>query len=118
MGIGAGTLEALEGQAGMRSVNREFWKGRRVFLTGHTGFKGSWLSLWLQEMGADLTGYALSPVDDLSLFQDARIEEGMSSKIGDLRKRASLEAAIRESEPEVVLHLAAQPLVRKVMPNR
>lgn len=90
-----------------------FWKGRRVFLTGHTGFKGSWLSVWLQEMGAVVRGYALDPPTDPSLFVQADVASGMDSLSGDIRDYDVLREAITEFRPEVVFHLAAQPLVRE-----
>ncbi|NNJ11076.1 CDP-glucose 4,6-dehydratase [Chloroflexales bacterium ZM16-3] len=89
-----------------------FWMGRRVFLTGHTGFKGGWLALWLQHLGAEVTGYALAPGTEPSLFELARVSEGMHSLIGDVRDADGLAAALAESRAEVVFHLAAQPLVR------
>lgn len=93
-------------------VDSAFWKGKRVFLTGHTGFKGSWLSLWLQQMGATVQGYALTPPTTPSLFEEARVAEGMGHTIGDVRDLASLQAAMAAFQPEIVLHMAAQPLVR------
>ena len=93
-------------------MNAAFWQGRRVFLTGHTGFKGGWLSLWLQQLGAEVTGYALAPPDGPSLFESAAIARGMHSVIGDVRDGERLRAAMQAARPEVVLHLAAQPLVR------
>ncbi len=92
-------------------MNPEFWLGRRVFLTGHTGFKGSWLSLWLQQMGAELTGFALKPSTNPSLFQAADIQSGMKSIIGDVRDLQAIQKAMNEAQPEVVIHMAAQPLV-------
>ena len=71
-------------------MNSNFWQGKRVFLTGHTGFKGSWLSLWLQSLGAELVGYALEPPTRPSLFEVARVDEGMSSVTGDVSDYAHL----------------------------
>jgi CDP-glucose 4,6-dehydratase len=89
------------------------WRGRSVFVTGHTGFKGSWLSLLLSELGAKVTGYALSPSTEPSLFDVARVGEAIErSIIGDVRDYAALESALREARPDAVFHLAAQPLVR------
>ncbi|AXQ29908.1 CDP-glucose 4,6-dehydratase [Solimonas sp. K1W22B-7] len=89
-----------------------FWAGRKVLLTGHTGFKGSWLSLWLQRMGADLTGFALAPETTPSLFDEAKVARGMRSVIADVRNREEFDAAIRSAQPEIIIHMAAQPLVR------
>ena len=96
----------------MSDINPEFWQGKRVFLTGHTGFKGSWLSLWLQSMGAQLYGYALTPPTVPALFDEARVAQGMVSIVGDLRDYACLFRALKESRAEIVIHMAAQPLVR------
>lgn len=93
-------------------MNPSFWRGKRVFLTGHTGFKGSWLSLWLQALEAELTGFALPPPTDPNLFEEAGVGSGMRSVIGDVRDLSALAAALRESRAEIVFHLAAQPLVR------
>lgn len=93
-------------------LNTKFWQGRRVFLTGHTGFKGSWLSLWLQSLGADVAGYALKPPSQPSLFERARVEKGMTSTIADIRDREALAGAVAEHQPEIVFHMAAQALVR------
>lgn len=89
-----------------------FWEGRRVLLTGHTGFKGSWLSLWLQSMGAHVTGYALAPPTNPSLFEIADVAQGMTSIVGDIRDLTILQAVFAEHKPEIVIHMAAQPLVR------
>ncbi len=93
-------------------VDREFWKNRKVFVTGHTGFKGSWLCLWLQEMGAQVRGYALSPPTQPSLFELAAVGEEMDSVIGDIRHFQFLKETLKEFNPEIIFHLAAQPLVR------
>ncbi|HEX3986510.1 MAG TPA: CDP-glucose 4,6-dehydratase [Acidobacteriaceae bacterium] len=89
------------------------WQGRRVFLTGHTGFKGGWLALWLARLGAQVRGYALDPVTEPNLFTVAGIGSVLEDVRGDLLDRTRLEAAVQEFEPEVVFHLAAQPLVRR-----
>jgi CDP-glucose 4,6-dehydratase len=94
------------------SLSRTFWKGRRVFLTGHTGFKGSWLSLWLNRLGAEVTGYALDPPTRPNLFEQANVHKDLRSMQGDIRDYAKLQQAITECRPEVVLHLAAQSVVR------
>lgn len=94
-------------------VSPDFWRGKRVFLTGHTGFKGGWLSLWLQSMGAEVYGYALNPPTDPNLFSVAKVAEGMVvSEIADIRDADRLRAAMQTARPEIVFHLAAQPLVR------
>ena len=94
-------------------MNQNFWRGKKVFLTGHTGFKGSWLSLLLQSAGAEVTGYALTPPTSPSLFEVADVERGMTSIIADIRDLPTLQQAIQVSKPEIVIHMAAQPLVRK-----
>jgi CDP-glucose 4,6-dehydratase len=90
----------------------EFWRGRKVLVTGHTGFKGAWLAFWLQRLGAQVTGFALAP-ESPSLAEAARIESRMRSLRGDITDRATLAAAFADAEPEIVLHLAAQSLVRR-----
>ena len=90
----------------------DFWRNKSVFLTGHTGFKGSWLSLWLTELGAKVTGYALTPPTNPSLFEVAKVAEGMHSIIGDVRDGEALKAALKAAKPDIVIHMAAQPLVR------
>ncbi len=89
-----------------------FWKGKKVLITGHTGFKGSWLCLWLRQAGAEVVGYALAPATEPSLFEVAHIAEGMTSIEADVRDSDRLRATVAEHRPEVVLHLAAQAIVR------
>lgn len=91
----------------------QFWRGKRVLVTGHTGFKGGWLSLWLQSMGAEVSGLALAPPTKPSLFVEAMVADGMQSIDGDIRDLDVVIAAMARVRPEIVLHLAAQPLVRK-----
>jgi len=100
-----GTVESL-------AVNTAFWKGRRVLLTGHTGFKGSWLSLWLQSMGAQVTGYALDAPTNPSLFEVAEVAKGMTSIVGDIRDLEHMRKVFGDCKPEIVIHMAAQALVR------
>ena len=88
------------------------YQGKRVLVTGHTGFKGSWLTLWLKELGAEVCGYALAPNTTPSLFEAARVQDGITSVIGDVRDRALLAKTFQDFKPEIVFHLAAQPLVR------
>jgi CDP-glucose 4,6-dehydratase len=90
-----------------------FWLGKKVFITGHTGFKGSWLSFWLQQLGANITGYALSPEVEPNLFTLANVAEGIESIEGDIRDTHRVIAAIKHCRPDIVFHLAAQPLVRQ-----
>lgn len=94
-----------------------FYKGKKVFITGHTGFKGSWLCKMLVNAGAEVTGYSLPAPTEPSLFEIARIEQDIHSVIGDIRDYKSLKAAFDEAQPEIVLHLAAQPIVRDSYKN-
>ncbi|MEO7480967.1 MAG: CDP-glucose 4,6-dehydratase [Sulfuriferula sp.] len=93
-------------------MSPDFWRGKRVFITGHTGFKGSWISLWLQNLGAELTGFALQPPTTPSLFEEAYVVADMRSIIGDIRDMSALQQAMQACHPEIVIHMAAQPLVR------
>lgn len=93
-------------------VNAAFWKGKKVFLTGHTGFKGSWLSIWLNALGAEVTGYALEPPTEPSLFKAAGVDGLLTSVIADVRDLERLQAEMTQAAPEIVIHMAAQPLVR------
>jgi len=95
----------------------DFWRNRRVLLTGHTGFKGSWLSLWLQSLGAEVTGYALAPHTQPSLYALADVGRGMHSVNGDILDLENLRRVIGDSETEIVFHLAAQALVRHSYTN-
>ena len=93
-------------------MDKAFWYKKRVFLTGHTGFKGSWLSAWLNSLGAHVGGYALQPISMPNMFELCGLDDSVTSKIGDVRDFSNLKAAVLEFEPEIVFHLAAQPLVR------
>ena len=99
---------ALEGM----EMNRAFWRGKKVLITGHTGFKGSWLSLWLQQKGAQLVGFALPPPTQPSLFELARVGDGMETVTGDISEPRLILDVMRRVQPEIVFHMAAQPLVQ------
>lgn len=94
-------------------MNPNFWRDRKVFITGHTGFKGSWLSLWLQRLSAQVVGYSLPPPTDPSLFEVADVASGMVSITGDVRDYDHLRECLAEHEPEIIFHLAAQSVVRE-----
>lgn len=105
MAIWKSTLESVDMTPG-------FWRGKSVFITGHTGFKGSWLSLWLQSLGAKVTGYSVLPHTSPNLFDEGRISESMNSIIGNILSFDTLQEAIKNSEPTIVFHMAAQSLVK------
>ena len=96
-----------------RAVDRDFWSGKRVLVTGHTGFKGSWLVTWLAEMGADIAGLALAPDTAPSLFEALDLSSACAHRLGDIRDGALVRRVVGEFRPEIVFHLAAQPLVRR-----
>ncbi|RIV35511.1 CDP-glucose 4,6-dehydratase [Flagellimonas lutimaris] len=100
-------MEGLKGH-----VQPLFWKNKRVFLTGHTGFKGSWLSMWLHSMGAIVKGYALEPNTSPSLFEKVSLDSLIESEIGDIRDLENLRNSMKDFNPEILIHMAAQPLVR------
>lgn len=103
-------MENMEITSG--KVNSLFWKNKKVYLTGHTGFKGSWVSLWLQSMGAIVKGFALEPPTTPSLFYEAKVGENMESEIGDIRDLNALKKSMLSFKPDILIHMAAQPLVR------
>jgi len=94
------------------SVTPSFWKGKKVFLTGHTGFKGSWLALWMQMLGAEVKGFALAPPTTPALFDEALIGQGMFSELGDIRDLQAITHSMVSFNPDLLIHMAAQPLVR------
>jgi CDP-glucose 4,6-dehydratase len=94
-------------------LNRSFWKGRKVLVTGHTGFKGSWLCLWLESLGANVTGYALAPPTEPSLFEKAKISDSLNSVCADIRDLPGLTSVMAECRPDVIFHMAAQSVVRR-----
>ncbi len=96
-------------------VDPAFWRGKRVLLTGHTGFKGSWCALWLARMGAEVTGFSLAPERRPNLFEGAEVERDIRSCIGDIRERAQLDEVIAGSRPQIVLHMAARAIVRQAL---
>lgn len=98
-------------------LNLDFYKGKKVFVTGHTGFKGSWICNILVNAGAQVTGYSLAPITEPSLYDLTQIKDNMCSKIGDIRDLEELKKAFDKSQPEIVLHLAAQPIVRESYKN-
>jgi len=93
-------------------IDSKFWQGKRVFLTGHSGFKGSWLSLLLSSLGAEVKGYALPPRNLPSLFNEVKIDSIIDSQFGDIRNLKTLHKSMTNFNPSVLIHMAAQPLVR------
>lgn len=93
-------------------MNPNFWMGKKVFVTGHTGFKGGWLCLWLRLMGAHVTGYSLNPKSNQNLFTVANVGQDIESIIGNIQNISELKSAILEAHPEIVIHMAAQAIVR------
>lgn len=90
-----------------------FWRGKRVLVTGHTGFKGGWLTLWLSSLGAKVTGYALPPVTSPSFYNETKVEDCVESHFGDIRDFEGLKNIFKAANPDIVFHMAAQPLVRR-----
>ena len=111
--VGESTGRSSAHVHGHQMPEPEFWAGKRAFLTGHTGFKGSWLSLWLEALGAKVTGYALDPPTRPSLFEQADVARAVRSIHGDVRDFARLKATMSECRPDVVIHMAAQSVVRQ-----
>lgn len=107
MGVWKCTLEKLA-----MTFSPSFWKGKRVLITGHTGFKGGWLAIWLQRLGASVTGISLPPITVPSLYELAKVSQGITSHICDVRDSAALAAIVSDVQPAVIFHMAAQPLVR------
>lgn len=97
----------------VNNINSSFWKNKRVLITGHTGFKGSWLSIWLNSLGSDVMGYSQEPSTNYSLFYEAKLNNILKSVIGDIRDFRFLESTVKNFAPEIIFHMAAQPLVRK-----
>jgi CDP-glucose 4,6-dehydratase len=107
MGFGRAAMEDLD------MIDRAFWRNKRVLLTGHTGFKGAWLSLWLEQLGADVFGFALPPDTDPSMYSMLGLLARQISRLGDIRDPRMVAEAVREARPQIVVHMAAQPLVRR-----
>ena len=105
-------MEEWPGEVEIMVIDRNFWKDRRVFLTGHTGFKGAWMALLLTRLGARVTGFALAPEHNDGVFQAARIFDDVDHQIGDIRDQMSLSDTMQRARPDIVIHMAAQPLVR------
>src|SRR5579859_341115 len=106
-------MERRQGQVESLVIDTRFWRDRRVFLSGHTGFKGGWMALLLHHLGAKVFGFALPPQGQPNLFAAADIEPTLHHRIGDLRDVSAVRAAVEEAEPEIVFHMGAQALVRQ-----
>lgn len=111
MGFQSSTVEDLA-MSTPAQLNPEFWRNKRVLLTGHTGFKGSWLSLWLQSLNTRLCGIALEPPTEPAMFRIAQVASGMEHHLADIRDFSSIQKIMMDFEPEIVIHMAAQSLVR------
>jgi CDP-glucose 4,6-dehydratase len=98
-------------------MNQSFWKNKKILITGHTGFKGSWLTVWLKKLGADITGFSKSVPTNPSLFETVNIEKDIKSVIGDIQNYELLKETISKCEPEIIFHMAAQSLVIKSYSN-
>jgi CDP-glucose 4,6-dehydratase len=102
-----GTLEGL-------GMNPSFWKNKTVFLTGHTGFKGGWIAHWLYELGVAVHGYSLEPPTEPNFYKATQLQKRLAySTIGDIRDLAALNSALKQAKPDIIIHMAAQPLVRE-----
>lgn len=117
MGIGQGAVEGVGVSVAMTGAapSADFWDGKRVLLTGHTGFKGAWTATWLKELGALVTGFALAPDTTPALYDQLRLDADIISVIGDLRDASKVKAMVVEWRPDVVIHMAAQPIVRRAI---
>ena len=110
-------MEFAESSMEKMVMNPNFWKNKKVLLTGHTGFKGSWLSIWLKKIGVDLIGFSKDIPTDPSLFQLADVSKDMTSIMGDIRDFSLIQKVIHENQPDIIIHMAAQALVRKSYNN-
>ena len=97
---------------GKNGMSNSFWKGKKILITGNTGFKGSWLSLWLLSMGAEVKGYALRPVNKTNLFDTFKLDKDMDTEFADIRDFENFNKCFKKFDPEIIFHMAAQPLVR------